>query len=164
MVDTPETVGLDRLLNALAAKSRLPSGRPAVIVDAGSAVTVDLLNAEGEFAGGSIFPGLRLMAEALHDFTAQLPLVKATEHPTTVPARSTPTAIAAGIHWACVGGVVALIRELSMVAPSSEPFDVFVTGGDAAVIAPDLTDRELYRYHVEPLLTLDGIRLTAAAK
>jgi len=164
MVDTPETVGLDRLLNALAARSRLPPGTPAVIVDAGSAVTVDLLSAEGAFAGGSIFPGLRLMSEALHDFTAQLPLVKATGYPTTVPGRSTPTAIAAGIHWACVGGVMALIRELSMAVPSPEPLEVFITGGDASVIAPDLTDRELFRYQVVPLLTLEGIRLTASAK
>ncbi len=158
-VDTPETVGLDRLMNVLAAKSRIAKGMPAVIVDAGSAVTVDLLDSDGAFAGGSIFPGLRLMAEALHDFTAQLPLVRVTEHPTNVPARSTPTAIAAGIHWATVGGIAALVRELRMAAPSSEPLDVFLTGGDAGVIAADLTDRELYRYHVVPLLTLEGIRL-----
>jgi type III pantothenate kinase len=163
-VDTPETVGIDRLLNALAAKSRVASGMPAVIVDAGSAVTVDLLSADGAFAGGSIFPGLRLMAEALHDFTAQLPLVKSTEHPTSVPARSTPTAIAAGVHWAVVGGVAALVRELNLSAPSAEPIDVFITGGDAAVIAPDLMDRQLYRYHVAPLLTLEGIRLAVPVK
>jgi type III pantothenate kinase len=160
-VDTPETVGLDRLLNALAAKARLARSVPAIIVDAGSAVTVDLLNEDGAFAGGAIFPGLRLMAEALHDYTAQLPLVKATEYPTAVPGRSTPTAIAAGIHWAVVGGVAALIRELSLVALGPEPLDVFVTGGDAAVIAPGLTDRQLCRYEVVPLLTLEGIRLAA---
>jgi type III pantothenate kinase len=163
-VDTPETVGLDRLLNALAAKARLARGGPAVIVDAGTAVTVDLLNEDGAFVGGSIFPGLRLMAEALHDYTAQLPLVKVTEYPTIVPARSTPTAIAAGVYWAVVGGVTALVRELSLAVLSSEPLDVFITGGDASVIAHDLVDRQLCRYEVLPLLTLEGLRLTAATK
>jgi len=164
IVDMPETVGIDRLLNALAAKSELTRGVPAVVVDVGSAVTVDLVNSDGAFVGGSIFPGLRLMAEALHDFTAQLPLVKASEYPTNVPARSTVTAIAAGIHWAVVGGVMALARELNLSAPSPDSLDVFITGGDASAIAPDLMDRQLYRYHVAPLLTLEGIRLTALVK
>src|SRR5262245_19617428 len=103
-VDHPEKVGLDRLFNVLAAKSLVPAGRPAIVVDAGSAVTVDLMDEEGAFAGGAIFPGLRLMAEALHDQTALLPLVKTTDHAAVVPAKSTEPAIAAGVHWAVVGG------------------------------------------------------------
>src|SRR5262245_41568623 len=160
-IDHPETVGVDRLFDTLAAKALVSPGQPAVVVDAGSAVTLNRLDAEGAFAGGAIFPGLRLMAEALHDHTAQLPLVKVTEHPTVVPARSTVPAIAAGVYWAVVGGVSALVRTLSLSVPSSEPLAVFITGGDAAVIAPDLLDRHLYRYEVHPLLTLEGIRLAA---
>src|SRR5260221_8257908 len=144
-LETPETVGLDRLLNALAAKALVPVGHPAVIIDAGSAVTVDLLDDDGVFSGGSIFPGLRLMAEALHDHTAQLPLVKV-DRAETVPAHSTPTAIAAGVYWAVVGGVSALVRALSLTVPMTEPLAVFLTGGDAALIAPELRDGDLYRY------------------
>jgi len=160
-VDAPEKVGIDRLLGVVAAKKLVPAGQAAVTVDAGSAVTVNLLDDAGAFAGGAIFPGLRLMAEALHDHTAQLPLVKVTEHAPVVPARSTVPAIAAGVHWAVVGGVAALLRQVAEPYPSEEPLPVFLTGGDAAVIAPDLLDRDRFRYEVRPLLTLEGLRLAA---
>jgi type III pantothenate kinase len=159
-VESPETVGLDRLFNALGAKSLISTGQPAVVVDAGSAVTVDLLDDEGAFAGGAIFPGLRLMAEALHDHTAQLPLIKV-DHAETMPARSTASAITAGVYWAVVGGVSALVRELSLTLVALEPVSVFVTGGDASLIAPNLLHWELYHYRVHPRLTLEGIRLAA---
>src|SRR5262249_18487902 len=94
-VEAPEQVGIDRLLGVLGARALIPRGMPAIAVDAGSAVTVNLLSEEGAFAGGAIFPGLRLMAEALHDHTAQLPLVNVSVHPSTVPAGTTIAAIAA---------------------------------------------------------------------
>jgi pantothenate kinase type III len=78
-----------------------------------------------------------------------------------VPARSTVPAIAAGIHWAVVGGVSALLQQIAL--PSAESTPVFLTGGDAAVIAPDLLDREQFRYEVRPLLTLEGLRLAAVS-
>ena len=158
-IDAPEKAGIDRLLNVLAARARVPARTSAIVVDAGSAVTVNLLDETGAFAGGAIFPGLRLMAEALHDYTALLPVVKVTDYPPIVPAKSTDPAIAAGIYWAVVGGVAALIRELHSSAPGVEPLPVFLTGGDAATIAGDLPDREMFRYEVVPTLTLEGIRL-----
>ena len=160
-IDSPETVGIDRLFNVLAAKGQVPPGTPAVVVDVGTAVTVNLLDESGAFAGGAIFPGPRLMAESLHDNTAALPLVNLAEQPTLVPAKSTLPAIAAGIHWAVVGGVAALVRELHRCVPSAEPLQVFLTGGDAAAIEPDLPDRDLYHYELRPKLTLEGIRLAA---
>jgi type III pantothenate kinase len=98
-VAEPDKVGIDRLLNAVAAAARVPPRTPAIIIDAGSAVTVDLVDATGTFRGGSIFPGLRLMARALHQFTAQLPLVEDfDEH--KLPARDTAAAIRAGVYHA----------------------------------------------------------------
>src|SRR5207249_10383120 len=79
-VDEPETVGLDRLFGAVAAKAMVPPGTPAITVDVGTAVTVNLIDAEGVFQGGAIFPGPRLMARALHDFTAKLPLSEPTNN------------------------------------------------------------------------------------
>src|SRR5262249_55906507 len=67
-VVAPHRVGIDRLLDAVAAKRRLPAGRPAVLVDAGSAVTVDWLDETHTFCGGAIFPGLHLMAQSLNDY------------------------------------------------------------------------------------------------
>jgi type III pantothenate kinase len=163
-VEKPDQVGLDRLLNVLGAKALIVPGTPAIVVDAGSAVTVDLLDDEGAFAGGSIFPGLRLMAEALHDHTALLPLVDIQGAPPLVPAGTTTNAIAAGIHWAEAGGIMALLRALSLTMPSLEAkVRVFLTGGDAPKIQFDLLDREMFDYQLRPTLTLEGIRVAALA-
>jgi type III pantothenate kinase len=163
-VEAPEQVGIDRLLNALAAKALTPRGSPAVAVDVGSAVTVNLLDENGAFAGGAIFPGMRLMAAALHDHTASLPLVNVRENPTAVPAGTTVTAMAAGIHWAVVGGIHAVVKAIGLVVPCPDPLPVFLTGGDAARIMPDLPDRDLFRYELRPTLTLEGLRLAALHK
>lgn len=162
-VGAPESVGIDRLLNVLAAKGLVAPGTPALVVDAGSAVTVDLLDDSGAFAGGAIFPGLRLMAEALHTYTALLPLVDVRNHPAVVPAGTTVTAIAGGIHWATVGGIHALLRATSLVAPSAVAIPVFLTGGDAPSLFPDLPRDPLFRYEQRPTMTLEGIRIAAEA-
>ena len=71
-VPKPDWVGIDRLLDAVAACNRVQSAVSRIIVDAGSAVTVDWVDEYGVFRGGAIFPGFRLMAKALHDCTARL--------------------------------------------------------------------------------------------
>src|SRR5262245_37896138 len=162
-VEAPEQVGIDRVLDVLAAKALVPVGTPAIVVDAGSAVTVNLLDDTGAFAGGAIFPGYRLMAEALHTYTASLPLVNVRSHPTVAPAGTTATAIAAGIHWAVVGGIHALIRATILQAPFPAPLPVFLTGGDAAAILPDLPDSDVFHYEFRPTLTLEGIFAAAGA-
>ncbi len=129
-VERPDAVGVDRLLNAVAANRRRNPRHQAIMIDAGSAVTVDQVTVDGAFSGGSIFPGLRLMARSLHDYTALLPVVEVTE-PGPLPARSTMAAMRAGVFWAVVGGVRALVLELSGGAASTANVDVFLTGGDA---------------------------------
>ena len=155
-VDHPETVGIDRLLNAVAANARPRGGRPAVLVDAGSAVTVDWVDGAGVFRGGAIVPGLRLMAQALHRYTARLPLVAVTSPCPPMPGRSTVPAIAAGVYGAVAGGISYLTRQLA--AGSAEPPLVFVTGGDADLLAPALEPP----FELWPHMTLEGVRLAAA--
>ena len=87
-LEQPAQVGIDRLLDAVAACSRRNDDQPAIIVDAGSAVTVNWLDAAGAFRGGAIIPGLRLMAEALHNFTAQLPAIEIRDLEPTLPGTS----------------------------------------------------------------------------
>jgi type III pantothenate kinase len=154
-VQAPERVGLDRLLNAVAAQSRERGGRPAVLVDAGSAVTVDYLDEANVFGGGAIFPGLRLMAQALHSYTAKLPFVEVKAPLPPMPATVTETAIAAGVYGAVVGGIEHLLVQLA--ARSPQPPQVYLTGGDHAVLAPGLS----VPVEVWPTMTLEGIRLTA---
>jgi type III pantothenate kinase len=149
----PERVGIDRLLNAVAAKSRGPAGVPAILIDAGSAVTVDWLDGEAVFRGGAIFPGFRLMAHALHEYTALLPLVEVRTPNPPVPGTSTPAAMEAGILAAVVGGVRYLVDRLA--AQSSLESAVYLTGGDAPLLAGVLGPA----IHFWPEMTLEGIRL-----
>jgi len=125
-------VGIDRLLDAVAAKRRLPAGQPAILVDACSAVTVDWLDETHTFCGGSIFPGLRLMAQSLNDYTAFLPLVTICAPVPALPAPDTVPAMETGIFHAVAGGIEKIVRSLA--ARSAVPPALFVTGGNGALL------------------------------
>lgn len=156
LLPRPEHAGIDRLLDAVAVNSRRSAGAPAAILDAGSAVTVDLLDGEGAFRGGAILPGLRLMAKALHDYTALLPIVEPPSSPPPVPATATRPAVEAGIFWAVVGGIEAILRHYRLHYGSA--LEVFLTGGDGPLLHALLADAYLW-----PEMTLEGIRLSAEA-
>lgn len=152
-VDVPKRVGIDRLLNAIGAQSRVGAGTACLVASVGTAVTVDLVDAGGAFRGGVIFPGFRLMARALRDYTAQLPLVEAFDV-APPPGRDTDSAIAAGIQAAVTGGIQRVIEEYFALVTSAR---VFLTGGDATLVGP-------LRHPVisaGPYLALEGLRLTA---
>jgi type III pantothenate kinase len=151
----PDRVGVDRLLNAVAVNTRRTLGRPAIIVDAGSAVTVDWLDETGAFRGGAIAPGLRLLAHSLHTYTALLPLVEVSSSSPRVPGTSTREAIEAGVFWFVAGGVNSLIER--MASASAVPPDLFLGGGDALLLEPALKHPPV----LWPLMTLEGVRLTA---
>lgn len=154
LLDRPDHVGIDRLLDAVAANQRREEGRTAVVIDAGSAVTVDLIDANGAFAGGVIMPGLRLMSKALHDYTALLPLVDPPVGTPTVPAKSTRSAVEAGVHAGVVGGIRHVIEQYRRSQPT--PPRIFLTGGDSQVLSFSLPEADLW-----PEMTLEGIRLVA---
>ncbi len=162
-VDFPERVGVDRLLNAVAANFRLrheansQQARAAVVIDAGTAVTVDLLSADGAFEGGAIFPGRRLMAAAVHDYTALLPLVVGMETDPSPVGKNTTAAIETGIHHAVAGGINLLVRrQLELSAPAV----VFLTGGDAPFLRSSIDNRAI----LWPEMTLEGLRLSTEAQ
>src|SRR5579884_753177 len=156
LVARPDHVGVDRLLDAVAANSRRTSGIPAVVIDAGSAVTVDLIDGRGAFAGGAILPGMRLMAQALHDYTALLPLLPPPDKQPVVPGTDTPAAMELGIFWAAAGGIAALLREYRSLYRST--IEVFLTGGDGWRLHSALPEAQFW-----PEMTLEGIRLSAEA-
>jgi len=151
----PEKVGIDRLFNAVAVNTRRRPNTGAVIVDAGSAVTVDYLDQRGVFRGGAILPGPRLMAKALHDYTALLPLVEVDAN-IEVPAASTGEAMKAGIFCAVQGGIRVLITRLCSETPDSRP-GIFLCGGDAPLLGRDLVPN----VGEWPLMTLEGLRIAA---
>jgi type III pantothenate kinase len=149
-VEVPDKVGLDRLFNVVAVNRRRQENVAAILVDAGSAVTVDYVDGAGVFRGGAIFPGFGMMARALHQYTALLPPVTLDE---TVlpPGTSTTHAIQAGVLHAVLGGIERLIHEYQHRFPVA--FEVFLTGGDAKPLAT-----RLHRpVCVWPEMTLDGI-------
>jgi type III pantothenate kinase len=153
----PDMVGIDRLLDALAAnRLRLP-GRPAVVVDVGTAITVDLVSAEGAFRGGAILPGSAMAARAMHEFTDLLPLIEPEDLAVAPPALGTATepAMRSGLFWGAVGAIRELIARLGQEV-SAEP-QVFLTGGAGPTVA-GLLGRDAL--HV-PHLTLAGIALAA---
>lgn len=155
-VDAPERVGLDRLLNAVAANQARRPRQAAIIIDAGSAVTVDFVDAAGVFQGGSIFPGLRLMSKALHAYTALLPQVEISTR-VDPPGKNTIQAIETGVFHAVIGGIEAQIRLLRKRHRSEIP--IFFTGGDASLLKPHLSLRARHW----PEMTLEGIRASASS-
>ncbi len=158
-VEYPDRVGMDRLLNAVAAKkSRVAREVSVFIIDAGSAVTVDWVDETGAFRGGAIFPGIRSMAQAVHSHTALLPLVDGPTWPNPIlPGTSTKAAIEAGIFWAVAGGIKALVRQLRGRAQATRHAVVFLTGGDGPLLAPVLDPQTQWWSE----MTLEGIRLAA---
>jgi type III pantothenate kinase len=132
-VDAPDRVGPDRI--AAAAGVVAYGGRDAVVIDAGSAVTVDML-AGGAFLGGAIFPGEMLLLDALHGGTAALPRIPPAGGPARVPGKDTAGAMRAGAFWGLVGAVKELVRRsLSAYAGGAA---VWITGGGAEALGPHL--------------------------
>jgi type III pantothenate kinase len=156
LVDEPHRVGIDRLAGAAAAALVKDPARPAIVVDCGTATTVNLVSVAGEVLGGAILPGFALMARALAEGTSRLPEVAALDHapPPALPGRSTQAAIAAGIGWGIRGAVERIVAEAQR--PFAGAAQVILTGGSAGLV------RDCLPGAVEqPDLVLAGIALAA---
>jgi type III pantothenate kinase len=146
----PGSIGPDRLANAVAARHRF--GAPVVVVDFGTAVTFDVVDARGNYAGGIIAPGLSMMTNYLHEKTALLPKIQIRDVRSAI-GKSTEEAMLVG----AVHGYRGLVRELigklkrELRAPK---LPVVATGGYAKLIATGLPEISA----VAPDLTLEGLR------
>jgi pantothenate kinase type III len=145
-LERPDMVGIDRLVDAVAVNRLRERTRPAVIVDVGTAITVDLVSADGAFLGGSILPGIQMAARALHHFTDLLPLVNISNLSSPPPAlgTSTESAMRAGLFWGAVGAIRQLIEQLSQIAGNSRlggsstatPTGAIPTGTTSTIAVP----------------------------
>ncbi len=128
-VPSPEDVGMDRLAAALAVNQSRPGDRSAIVIDAGTAITVDLVSADGIFQGGAILPGFRTSAQALALAAEALPRIEPIGLSQTVPpiGKSTLQAIQSGLTWGCIGAVKELVRRIGSQL-SDGPL-VYCTGG-----------------------------------
>ena len=147
----PNSIGPDRLANAVAAKFHF--GAPVVVVDFGTAVTFDVVNAKGNYVGGIIAPGLAVMTNYLHEKTALLPQIKIRDIKTAI-GKSTEEAMLVGAVHGYRGLVRELIGQLKREL-SAKKLPVVATGGYAKLIAAKLPEISA----VAPDLTLEGLRL-----
>jgi len=148
MIDRPEEVGADRLVNALGAYEEY--GGSHIIVDFGTATTFDVIDADGSYMGGAIAPGVNMSLEALRRVAAQLPRV-AIGRPDRVVGKTTAQAMRSGIFWGYVGLIEGIIERIRR--EMDVPMGVIATGG----VAPLFTECCPVLERVDPHLTLKGL-------
>ena len=148
--DTPSEVGADRIVNAVAAFSRY--GGPCIVVDFGTAITLDAISSQGEYLGGAICPGISIASEALFRRTARLPQIELRQ-PEKVIGSNTIASLQAGLYYGTVGMVDAILDR--MIAELGGAAKVVATGGQAHVICPG----SRYIEEIDEHLTLDGLRI-----
>jgi len=150
LVDRPEEVGADRIVNTVAAHDRYKG--PLIIVDFGTATTFDVVDANGNYRGGVIAPGINLSLQALALAAAKLPSVPIGRTKTVI-GTSTVACMQSGIYWGYVGLIEGLVSRIK--GEFGGPMSVVSTGGlaplfDGATPAIDRSD---------PTLTLWGLKL-----
>ncbi len=145
---TPGTLGPDRLAAVAGAHAQQP-GHDLLVIDAGTAITYDILTADGTYLGGQISPGISMRFKALHHFTGKLPLVDREGERTPI-GNSTETAIREGVLQGVDKEIDGYIREYTEKYPS---LFVFLTGGDAIL----LDNRAKSRTFADNLLVTKGL-------
>lgn len=148
--ENPREVGADRIVNAVAAIEQY--GGPLVVVDFGTATTFDCIDAQGNYLGGAIVPGIGIATEALYQRASKLPRIEL-EKPKKVIGRNTVNAMQAGIIFGYAGQVDGIVERIA--AEMGAKPKVVATGGLAELIASETRSIE----EVNPRLTLEGLRI-----
>ena len=154
LYENPAEVGADRIVNGVAAYEKFGrgAGRPLIVVDFGTATTLDAITAQGEYLGGAICPGVQISADALFQRAARLPRIDVRK-PARIGGRTTVGAMESGLFYGYVGMVEGLVRRMTDELGGSAIS--VATGGLADVIAPETPVIQ----HVDPDLTLHGLRI-----
>jgi len=150
LIDNPQSVGADRIVDAAAAHQLY--GGPACIVDFGTATTFDAVSSEGDYLGGAIAPGIGIAADALARRTAKLPRVDIAAPPNPI-GRNTVHAMQSGLLYGYIGLVEGMVTRFR--AELGDEMKTIATGGLAELIAQHTDILEI----IAPWLTLDGLRL-----
>lgn len=148
--DNPAEVGADRIVNAVAARERY--GAPVIVVDFGTATTLDAVTPRGEYLGGAICPGIHISMEALFQNASKLPRVELARPPHVV-GRNTVHSIQSGLFYGYVGMVDGICARIQ----SELGFEtrVVATGG----LAPLVASESKLIHEVDEFLTLEGLRI-----
>lgn len=152
-IDKPESLGSDRLVNAYGGYKRY--GGPLLILDFGTATTLEVLNKKGHYIGGAIAPGIRLSLKAIYKAASQLPSINFGRTDRVI-ATTTREAMQAGSYWGYVGMINGLIARASQeLTDTYGPCDIKIvtTGGFASLIFRDLS----FIHYINENLTLDSL-------
>jgi type III pantothenate kinase len=144
----PAEVGADRLVNAIGAHAAYPGS--LIVIDSGTATTIDVVCSDGAFVGGIIAPGIHLSVEALHSAAAKLPRV-ALRKPDRIIGTDTVTAIQSGVFWGYISLIEGMIARIK--AERKGHHTVVATGG----IVPLFHDSISTIDHFDPDITLRGL-------
>src|ERR1043166_8615178 len=150
LYDSPKDVGADRIVNGIAAFEKYHTA--CIVVDFGTATTVDFISKKGEYVGGAIAPGLLISLEALFQRASKLPRIEIVK-PKEVVGKNTVSSIQAGIFYGYVGlvdGIVERIQQENGVRAK-----VIATGGLAPLVASECSTIN----EVDEFLTLEGLRI-----
>lgn len=155
--ENPSEVGADRIVDAVAAYEKY--GGPSVVVDMGTAITVDVITSDGRYLGGSIAPGIKIAQDGLFGKTAKLPKIEL-KQPTTAITESTSEAINAGIVIGYIGMIDKLIETVEeelvqRLGIDKSEINVIATGGFSELISQS----SKYIETIEPDLMLEGLRI-----
>ncbi len=150
LYEDSKAIGADRIADAVAVKHLY--GWPACVVDFGTATTFDGINAQGEYLGGAIAPGIGIAADALYEHAAKLPRVDL-QRPPNVIGRNTTHAIQSGLLFGYVSMVEGMVARFKKELGDNTK--VIATGGLAEVVAAQTDVLEI----VAPWLTLEGLRI-----
>jgi type III pantothenate kinase len=153
LYDDPREVGADRIVNAVAVVHKY--GKPAIVVDFGTATTFDAITSDGEYRGGVIAPGIVISAEALYEHAAKLPRIEI-QKPANVIGSSTIGSMQSGLFYGYVALVDGIIARMKKELGANTR--VIGTGGQAPFISQETKSIEI----VDANLTLDGLQLVAA--
>lgn len=150
LTDNPKEVGVDRLVNAVAAFSIHKTA--LIVIDLGTATTFDYITDDGAFAGGAIAPGIAISTEALHRKAPRLPLVDISV-PDRVVGRNTVEALRAGMYWGYAGLIDTVIDRMKVELRSNPP--VIATGGNARLVK----NAARFISEIDEDLTLKGLKI-----
>lgn len=148
----PDTLGTDRIANLLYSLKRYPK-EDVIIIDAGTAITIDMLSSNKEFIGGFILPGIITQLNSLHEDTSELPQIVYDENIGAFPPDSTQSAILNGVCYGIGGGVSFIIEKLRKKFPDNKR--ILTCGGTWKAIE-NFVD---FEYLFIPEITLVGVGL-----
>jgi len=148
LYETPQSLGHDRIAAAVGANELFPIEN-VLVIDAGTAITIDFITSKNQFVGGNISPGLNTRFKSLHNYTNKLPLLKSKEI-WPILGNNTETAIISGVQQ---GIVFEIEGYISYFKTQYGAISVVLTGGDSEIFAKQIN----HTVNVEPYLVFKGL-------